>query len=207
MPRKFTVFKIGGSLFDLPGLPNLLRRVLALRPDRAPLLVAGGGQAADAVREWDRSYELADEAAHWLAIQSMDLATGLLSHFFPEARLVRSPGQAQQAAHEGVMALLCAECFIKAAEARGHAPLERSWRTTSDSIAAWAADIVGAELVLVKSLPLPCGIDFEQGARLGFVDECFPEHAAPLAAVGWVNGRGEPVQIINWQPREQTPAR
>src|SRR5690348_6554608 len=71
--RSLIVYKIGGSLFDLPQLPLVIRRVLAQRPDSSPLLVAGGGRAADLVREWDSVHELGDDVAHALALEAMDL--------------------------------------------------------------------------------------------------------------------------------------
>jgi aspartokinase-like uncharacterized kinase len=198
-PRPFAVFKIGGSLFDLPELPELVEQVLGQRPGTAPLLVAGGGPAADAVRDWDRVHHLGETAAHELALEAMDLSASLLARFFPEARLVRSEPQARMAASDGVLAILCAGCFIKAAEAQGHAPLARSWRVTSDSIAAWTAGVLAAELVLVKSVGVPLEMTLAAAARAGLVDESFPAVAANLPAIGWVNARaGEPV-IEVWQ--------
>jgi aspartokinase-like uncharacterized kinase len=192
------VFKIGGSLLDLPNLPEVVRRIPAGRSDAAAVLIAGGGAAADLVRTWDQIHRLGDEAAHELALEAMDLSASLLARFFPEARLVRSEQQVRRAAAEGAMCLVCAGCFVKAAESQGHSPLERSWRTTSDSIAAWTAEVLGAELVLVKSAPLPAGIRFDQAARIGLVDESFPEIASRLRAVSWVNARAPDAQIIEW---------
>src|SRR5438270_13226868 len=85
--RSLIVYKIGGSLFDLPELPNVIRHVLAQRAETSALLVAGGGRAADLVREWDRVHDLGDESAHALALEAMDLGASLLAHFLPEARL------------------------------------------------------------------------------------------------------------------------
>ncbi|HMF07658.1 MAG TPA: uridylate kinase [Thermoanaerobaculia bacterium] len=193
-----TVFKIGGSLLDLPSLPEIVRRILAGRPGAAAVLIAGGGAAADLIRTWDQTHRLGDETAHELALEAMDLTASLLARFFPEARLVRSEQQIRMAAAEGAMCLVCAGCFVKAAEWQGRSPLERSWRTTSDSIAAWTAEVLGAELVLVKSVPLPAGIGFDEAARIGLVDECFPEIASRLRAVSWVNARAQGAQIIEW---------
>lgn len=198
--RKLVVLKIGGSLFDLAELPQVVRRILALRRDAIPVLVAGGGAAADAVRAWDQTYRLGDEAAHELALEAMDLTTSLLARFFPEGSLVRSERQVRLAAAEGALCLLCAGCFVKAAESEGHQPLERSWRVTSDSIAAWTARVLGAELVLLKSAPLPAGVSFETAAQRGLVDEYFPIIAAGLAGVGWVNGRAPETTIRDWGP-------
>lgn len=194
------VYKIGGSLLELPGLPGVVGEVLSQRPQHAALLVAGGGPVADVVRQWDRMHHLGDAAAHELALEAMDLTVSLLSRFFPGARMVRSEQQVLQAVRANTISLLCAGCFIKAAEARGQLPLERSWRVTSDSIAAWTSEVLSAsELVLVKSVPLPDRMTAESAARAGLVDECFPELAANLPAIGWVNARSKPPLIEPWR--------
>jgi aspartokinase-like uncharacterized kinase len=199
-PRPVTVFKIGGSLFDLPQLPDVLEQVLAQRRESAALLVAGGGAAADVIRQWDSIHHLGEESAHELALEAMDLSASLLARFFPQARLVRSEQQFRMAADDGALSILCADCFLKAAEAHGHAPLEHSWRVTSDSISAWTAGVLAAaELVLVKSVRVPLEMTLATAARAGLVDETFPAVAANLPAIGWVNARaGEPV-IEVWQ--------
>jgi aspartokinase-like uncharacterized kinase len=199
-PLPLTVFKIGGSLFDLPELPDVIGQVLALRPESAPLLVPGGGAVADVVRNWDEVHHLGEAAAHELALEAMDLTASLLARFFPEARLVRSEPQARMAAGDGVLSILCAGCFIKAAETQGHAPLEQSWRVTSDSIAAWAAGVLTAELVLVKSVPSPLAMTLAAAADAGLVDECFPAVAANLPVIGWVNARSSRPEIEAWRP-------
>jgi aspartokinase-like uncharacterized kinase len=199
-PRPFTVFKIGGSLFDLPDLPDVIEQILAQRPESAPLLVAGGGAAADVVRNWDEVHHLGETVAHELALEAMDLTASLLARFFPDARLVRSEPQVRMAASDGVRSILCAGCFVKAAEAQEHTPLEHSWRVTSDSIAAWIAGVLAAELVLVKSVPVPLDMTLAAAANAGLVDECFPAVAANLATIGWVNARGTRSEIEVWRP-------
>jgi aspartokinase-like uncharacterized kinase len=197
--RSLIVYKIGGSLFDLPELPLVIRRVLTQRPDSSPLLVAGGGRAADLVREWDSVHELGRDSAHALALEAMDLGASLLAHFLPEARLVRSEEQVRMAAGDHAVSILCAGCFIKAAQAEGHAALEHSWRVTSDSIAAWTAHVLGAtELVLVKSRDVSCEMTFSAAAQAGLVDEYFPTIAENLLMVGWVNARTDAPVIERW---------
>jgi aspartokinase-like uncharacterized kinase len=203
--RPLAVFKIGGSLFDLPELADVIQQVLDQRAGATPLLVAGGGAAADLIRKWDRVHHLGEEAAHELALEAMDLTASLLARFFPEARLVRSDQQIQMAVTDGAPSILCAGCFFKAAEARGHASLEHSWRVTSDSIAAWTVGIVAAsELVLVKSVPAPRGMTLDAAAQAGLVDEVFPAVAAELPAIGWVNARAPHPEIECWHPTEPT---
>lgn len=197
--RHLTVFKIGGSLFDLPNLPAIIRHLLAQRPGNAALLIAGGGGLADVVREWDRIHHLGDAVAHDLALQAMDLTASLLARFFPEARMVRSPRQVAMAVADHALSILCAGCFLPAAERDQPPPLEHTWRVTSDSIAAWTAGVLRAEeLVLVKSVPLPPNATPGAAAAAGLVDESFPTFAERLPAISWVNARVSEPRIETW---------
>ncbi len=66
------VFKLGGSLLDLPDLALRVRQVIGQRSNSSALIVVGGGAAADAVRDQDRQHNVGDERAHWLAIEAME---------------------------------------------------------------------------------------------------------------------------------------
>jgi len=200
-----TVFKIGGSLLGLPGLGDLVRQILGERKPQAALLVAGGGVAADAVRGWDRVHRLGDQAAHTLALEAMNLTGALLDRLLPGTRPVRSPQQARVAAADGVVGLLCADCFVKSATAAGEPELECSWRVTSDSIAAWTARALRSpELVLVKSVAVPQGVSLAEAADSGLVDEAFPAIAAALPQISWVNARAQRPAIESWTKRKVT---
>ena len=63
------------------------------------------------------------------------------------------------------------------------------WHVTSDSIAAFAAATLRADLLLAKSVPpprLPAGEPpLELLARAGWVDAFFPEAAAAVERIGW----------------------
>ena len=61
-----SVFKVGGSLFDLPDLGQRLAW-LAEAQLSTVLLVPGGGPTAEIIRNLDRRHRLGEEAAHWLA--------------------------------------------------------------------------------------------------------------------------------------------
>jgi aspartokinase-like uncharacterized kinase len=136
-----TVVKVGGGLGDdaLPALCTALGELGA----RHPLLVVPGGAGfADAVREADRRFGLSAATAHRMAILGMEQFGWLLSELIPGAERsadldVARAGRARVLLPAGV-------------------PLEglpASWDVTSDSIAAWVADRIGAgRLVLVKAV-------------------------------------------------------
>ena len=199
MSRPVTLIKLGGSLLDLPNLADQIRRLAKLRAGNSLLFVVGGGAAADLVRHWQPLQNLSDEQAHWLAIDAMGLNEELLQTIVPELRLVRSGPQFVAACKDEVAALLCASCFVRWGEAHELERLPRSWQVTSDSIAAWTAQAVGAdELVLVKSRPLGRQITAEQAVAEGLVDEFFPNYASSLPRVSWCNARDEQLRIEHW---------
>lgn len=197
--RRVVVFKLGGSLLDLPDLTGRISQVLSLRPDARPVLVIGGGAAANVVRAWDAQHRLGDDTAHELALLAMGLNEQFLEHVLPRSRLVRSARQFEMAAGEGALSILCAHCFLKWGESVGHAPLPHSWEVTSDSIAAWSARVLRAdELVLMKSVPCPAGMSADEAARAGLVDACFAGIASEIPLVGWCAARDATPTIVPW---------
>ena len=201
--RPGLVCKLGGSLLDWPGLPRLLDHLLERSRATGLVMVVGGGATADLVRHWDALFQLGEERAHWLALESLELNERLVTHLRPIFRPVRSGPQATAALHEGVPAIICSSCFVRWGEKQPAAPpLPHAWRVTTDSIAAWVAHLLGGwELVLLKSLDLPAGLSWPDAARAGLVDDYFPEAAAGLRQVSWLNARAEPWTEIAW-PRE-----
>ena len=145
------VVKVGGSLYDHPGLgPGLWAYLETLA---APaLLVPGGGPFADAVRSLDAVHGLGDESAHWLALRSLDTAAAFLQRLLGPvlSHPVTEPPPAT-GDHPWQHLLLEARSFCF-----HDAELPHSWDVTSDSIAAAAAVAFGeARLVLLKSADIP----------------------------------------------------
>jgi len=135
-----TVVKVGGGLGRGAGdeaLRGLCAAVGALG-ERHPLLVVPGGAGfADAVREADRRFGLRLATSHRMAILGMEQFGWLLSELIPGTRVLLPAGLPLD-------------------------ELPASWQVTSDSIAAWVADRVGAErLVLLKAVDglYPEGVD------------------------------------------------
>ena len=174
-----TVFKLGGSLLDLADLPARLAPLLAAEP--RPLVVTGGGPVADAVRTWDRTFTLGDEAAHRLACGATGLTARLAVELLDRAELVACREAAGDVWARGGVAVLDLPAFLASEEPHDADPPPHTWVTTSDTLAAWVARRWPAgRLVLLKS----CGPD-----AAGAVDEQFGRFAAGLT-VGWVNVRG-----------------
>lgn len=190
-------YKIGGSLCSMPDLADRLRRLLALRPESKPLLIAGGGEAADVVRKWDRVHALGEERAHRLALRSLDLCEALLLELLPETRLAPDRFAAQAVWQQGQIPIVHSRGVLEEEPEAWELP--HSWRVTSDSIAAWIAACWRVdELVLVKSAPLPVAMTVHDAARAGLVDDYFPQLAARVRQLSWCDLRTEPPVIRPW---------
>lgn len=166
------VAKVGGSLYDWPGLGPGLNAWLAIQAEPV-LLFPGGGEAADAVRAWDRIHILGEEAAHWLAIRSLTLGAHFLQRLLPHMTVVESPTP-------GI--------FDPYPYFRTQAGPPHTWSVTTDSLAAWVAIHGGASrLVLLKSTDIPVSIRWIEASGAGFVDAHFPilvsSTAIPVEAV------------------------
>jgi aspartokinase-like uncharacterized kinase len=141
--------KVGGSLAGIAGaLPRagqVLARAAAVRPT---VILPGGGPFAEAVRAFDRTYGLSDEAAHWMAILAMDQYAYVLADHVPGSRLVESLPAIRAAHKDGAIPILAPALWLRRMD-----DLPHSWDVTSDSLAAYVATLIGAdELVLVKAV-------------------------------------------------------
>jgi hypothetical protein len=163
-----TVVKIGGGLLAHDGsLEAVLAVIEGLARDRPLVIVPGGGPFADAVREQDDRLGLSDDAAHWMAVLAMDQYAHLIASRLGSATLVWDAAAIARAVRAGRVPVLVPSSWLRAAD-----PLPHSWSVTSDSIAAWIANAIGArELLLIKP-PGASGKDV--------VDPYFAEAAAHL---------------------------
>lgn len=188
-----TVLKLGGSLLDHGDLPDRLRSVLKILGDDRPLLVCGGGNAADVVRSWHATHALNEEQSHWLAMESIRLNQRLLLTLMPELELVSNRAAVDSAWSRGRVPLLDLMSFISIEEslAERSTALPHTWDVTSDSLAGWVAIRWPANrFVLLKSAELPRFKSLTQLANSELIDRHLPKLAAELPPVFWCPLRG-----------------
>lgn len=187
------VVKLGGSLVDPAGLPDLLPRFERWRREALGprgLIVVGGGDAADIVRAFDKAYGLNEEAAHWLAVRAMDLNAHLVATVVQRCSLVSDLAGCTEAWGKATLPIVDPLAWLYREESREGVKIPHRWSFTSDSIAAHVATRLGAaKLTLLKStLPAsPC--DLAEAGRLRIVDADFANAAAGVPRVELVNLR------------------
>jgi len=205
-----TVVKVGGGLGRGAGDDALraLCTTLGTLGERHPLLVVpGGAWFADAVRDANRRFGLRATTSHHMAVLGMEQFGWLLSELIPRAEC--SANLARPAAGRTTVLLPAALPLDD---------LPASWQVTSDSIAAWAADQVGADrLVLVKEVdglfaewpaggePLARLTVAELAAlRPGGVDEYLPTALVRATFETWVIGGRDPERLVELLERGTT---
>jgi len=142
------VLKVGGSLSRGGGLAALCKEISRLGKRYTLLVVPGGGEFANQVREAYLRHGLDETTAHCMALLAMDQFGYLLSALITGSALTSDLPSACQAAESGRAAILLPSALVLHAD-----PLPHSWKVTSDTIAAWIAHEAHCRrLVLLKDV-------------------------------------------------------
>ena len=180
------LYKLGGSLLDIPNLGGQLESLIDR--DSNPLLLVGGGATVDLVRNWDQIHHLGEERSHNLALQAMRVNSVMVSCCLDRSRIVTSIPQIQELWQENTIPILDGLYFLdslcktqKTPEMAEDSPssplplLPETWKTTSDSIALWLANALEVkELHLLKSADRPSSFTWQELAEANLIDEWFP---------------------------------
>ena len=191
-PRPVRIVKVGGSLLDWPPLPGALQTWLGAQPPACNILLAGGGDLADAIRRADAKFAIGEETAHWLCIDLLGVSARLLAAICGKVEVIAKFGQLHGRIESAPRTLVFDPCDFLYQEEPGlpGCALPHNWSVTTDAIAARLAEVLAAEeLVLLKSQDPP-NDDLVELARLGYVDGHFPLAAAGLVQIRFKNLRG-----------------
>jgi 5-(aminomethyl)-3-furanmethanol phosphate kinase len=129
--EKPLVIKIGGSL--MPHARQIIRTILNC--NTAALILPGGGIFADAVRETGAN----GTVAHWMAIAGMEQYGWYLSGF--------GVGTTREPKFSDKTCVMLPYHYLIEKD-----PLPHTWDITSDTISAWLANHLGADLLILKSI-------------------------------------------------------
>lgn len=141
------VIKIGGSLVEEPErLRALCHKLSELAKKYSIVVVPGGGQFADVVRDFDSRFRLSSGVSHRMAILGMDQFGLLLSQFIPDSCATYLLDDVKQLSEVRVVPI-----FLPSRLMFKEDPLENSWGVTSDSIAAYVASRLRAKKVVLAT--------------------------------------------------------
>lgn len=136
------VVKIGGSLFPEYSI-NLAQELVG----KDVLVVCGGGQMANQIREYHHELNFSPTAGHKTAILCMDILGMLLADKVKGAKAVRSLEEAKKVLDAGKLPVLIPAMLLEYLD-----PLEHSWRVTSDSISLYISNLLEAKLLITTDV-------------------------------------------------------
>lgn len=162
------VIKVGGSLARQPvALKVLCLKLSDLSKRHKLLVVPGGGDFADVVREAEKTFPLSAKILHKMAILGMEQFGLLLSELIPGSIVVSSFSECM--AYWGFERV---PVFLPSKMMSDEDPLEASWDVTSDSIAALVAWRVKADVVvLAKDVDGVFSIDPKLNSGAALIEE------------------------------------
>ena len=177
------VVKIGGSLSRDPLLKEWLQHLSEFGGGRV-VIVPGGGDFADKVRQYQAEWRFNDLAAHNMCLLAMTQYALMMQGLLPELVLASSEAKIRRALRDGRVAV-----WVPTSLMRDEPDPMSNWETTSDSLAAWLSTMLNAErLIVVKSCPIALGEPLESLASSGIVDRRF---------LGYVKDANYLVELFN----------
>jgi aspartokinase-like uncharacterized kinase len=164
------VVKMGGSLVDGAELRPWLDVLAGFGGGRV-VIVPGGGPFADQVRRAQDLWGFDNKVAHRMAILGMEQYGLMMTGIRPDLRLATSRLELRQMLREAAVPV-----WLPAAMTFDNPEIPESWEITSDSLAAWLAETMGAEmLILVKSIePIKGAVTAHDLSERGIADPLFP---------------------------------
>ncbi len=164
------VVKLGGSLIDSAELQSWLG-VLASFGGGRVVIVPGGGPFANQVRRAQDLWGFDNKVAHRMAILAMEQYGLMMTGIRPDLRRASSKMEMERLLREAAVPV-----WLPGVMTFENPEIPESWEITSDSLAAWLAEKMGAEmLVLVKPFE-PTGdvLTAHDLCARGVVDPLFP---------------------------------
>lgn len=162
------VLKVGGSLAETGRLAGVLSIIAGAK--RPVIVVPGGGQFADKVRDLQNVMQLDDKSAHKLAMLGM--------HQMAEIYFAKEPRFAPADSMEGIARVLASgnvPVWLPFQMCQNDETIPADWTITSDGLAARLAERLGGlPVVLLKSLDVDAAAPLEQLADDDVVDAAFP---------------------------------
>lgn len=136
------VVKIGGSLF-----PDYAIDLANKLKNTDSCIILGGGEFANLIRKYNDEEDFSEEVNHWTAIDCMDIIAKLTNDKVESARLAYSIEDINKISDDGFTPIFIVSKFLREED-----PFECSWDVTSDSIAAYVAHLLNANLLIVTNV-------------------------------------------------------
>ncbi len=154
------VVKLGGSLFETGQIFDCLSHIA--KSNQQTVVVCGGGEFANQVRQAQTRWHFDDVAAHEMAILAMQQTAILCQNKNSEFTICSTISDIEQ----NYFAI-----WSPTIRELNNAQIPATWEITSDSLAAWLAGKLNAEkLVLVKFCDIDSTLSIYELTTQGVVD-------------------------------------
>jgi aspartokinase-like uncharacterized kinase len=194
------VIKLGGSLLGSPALKDWLD-VLVKFGDGKVVVVPGGGLFADAVREAQSKTGIDDKTAHQMAVMAMDQYATLMAGLNPALAIASSELEIAETGWQHRAILWKPSTMVLADE-----NLPTSWDLTSDSLAAWLADKLNAEhLLIVKSAEIQAQSGISDLIAEQIVDPSFSKYVLDKSFATWILAKNDYLAINQTIKHQSNP--
>lgn len=144
------VIKIGGSLFpeDAVSFCKTLNDFKeGVKSSPRIMLICGGGEFANKIREYNEEQFFSDSANHNSAIICMDIVGTLLADKIDNFSAVKSLEDIELICNQNEIPVLLPSTLMEQFD-----PLEHSWRVSSDSIALFISHLLKAKLLIATDV-------------------------------------------------------
>lgn len=136
------IIKLGGSLFSDDAI-NFCNALYG----KKVLIICGGGEFANKIREYDEKINFSNSASHKTAILCMDILGMLLADKVSHLEAVYSLEDAKKALYNDKIPVLLPSKLFEYLD-----PLEHSWKVTSDSIAVYISWLFKSKILIVTNV-------------------------------------------------------
>lgn len=165
------VVKAGGSLAETGRMASALAMIVSARVP--VVIVPGGGPFADSIRSLQPAMRYDDGTAHRLAMLAMCQMAEVMSAQQERLRIVETLEEISSAFRQGDVPVWAPLRMIST-----DTSIPGDWAATSDSLAARLAELLGARLLLLKSVDVDKAASIDELAALGVVDSLLPSIVA-----------------------------
>ncbi len=165
-----TVIKLGGSLMRSTALIPWLESITKLAQKSKVIIVPGGGEFADKVREAQATLRFDDQTAHRMALLAMFQYGYLLAGLNLSIKIIDNIDEISSTTDNTSPLLWLPSLLLN-----DFSEIPASWDYSSDSIALWLATKVNADkLILVKSIEKPSSeYDLTALINAKYIDQSF----------------------------------
>ena len=192
LPR-LTVVKVGGSLLSYERLAEELPRWLRHDEDspKHVVLVAGGGQLVETIRQRCETAESTDEReTHWQCVDAMSTSAAMLARRLIKTTVVSDYDRLRKRLAKPGCTMFDCRSFLRQDENRlPGTRLTETWEVTSDSIAGRLAIALGADAFVLLKSASPTSDSCREMSKTGFVDPFLARLAIELPPTHVVNLR------------------